>query len=771
MNNALLKRIWKYFGIFILVFTLFIVMVWNGWLGYMPSLEELEDPKSNLATEVYSSDDKVLGKIFIQNRTSTKYEDLSPFLVKALVSTEDERFMEHSGIDYEAMMRAVTFLGSKGGGSTITQQLAKNMFHGVKRTNIAKRIFQKFKEMLIAIKLERRFTKEEIIALYFTTVEFGNNAYGISTASKTFFNKAPKDLNLAESATLVGMLKGSTIYNPRRNPERSLNRRNTVLGQMLKNKAISQEEFERTKAQPMVLNYSPESHKDGIATHFREFLRKMMMRNKPEEDDYFFKDLDEGTIEYKREHYRYEADLKRWETSPLEGWCIKNKKANGEHYDIYRDGLKIYTTLDSRMQEYAEVSMKESMQKLQKEFYGHWKNMSLPWDTTSIYDLALKRTDRYAVWKEQGKSFEEAKKLAQEKVKTQLFTWDGMRDTTISVMDSIKYAQELLQSGLMAMEPGTGQVKAWVGGIDFNFSQYDHVNVGAKRQVGSTFKPFVYAAAIELGEDPCQQIPNQPVTFPEFENWTPKNADGSIGGYYTMFTGLAKSVNNIVAHYMKKIGPQIVIDYAHKLGITSFMDKFPSLCLGSFEISLYEMVGAYGAFANSGEWVEPIYVTRIEDKNGNVLAEFQPRVEEVYDENTAYIATQLLQGVCRRGTGGSIWAYSNVYVGGKTGTTNENADGWFMGITPQLVVGVWTGAEDRRVRFRSTNLGGGSHAALPTVGRFLNKVYTDESLGYKNQDFKVPKGFRMEVLNCANRGFDQNAIQQSTEENIEQVFE
>ncbi len=770
MNRDPKTLFWKVVAGLFAFLTLFIFLSWNGWLGYMPSLEELEDPKSNLATEVYSSDQQLIGKMYIQNRSVTRYDELSPYLVQALTATEDERFYQHSGIDYEAMLRAITFLGSKGGGSTITQQLAKNMFHGVERTNIFNRVYQKFKEMIISIKLERRFTKEEIIALYFTTVEFGNNAFGIRTASRTFFNKEPKDLTLVEAATLVGMLKASTLYNPKRNPERSLQRRNVVLKQMKKNGFLTEAQLEEAKALPMNVDYAPETHREGMATHFREYLRKQLMHKKPNEDDYFFEGLDKDSIEYKREYARYQADLTRWEKNPLEGWCLKNKKPNGDTYNVYKDGLRIYTTIDSRMQTYAEEAVQESMTKLQKEFNDHWRNQKLPWDTTSIYKLALKRTDRYQTWKDLGKDWDEIYKLAQKPVKTTLFSWNGKIDTTISVWDSIRYSQKILQSAMLAMEVGTGQIKAWVGGINFEHSQYDHVNIGAKRQVGSTFKPLVYAAALELGEDPCQQIPNQPVTFPDFENWTPKNADGSIGGYYTMFSGLARSVNNIVAHFMKKIGPQIVIDYAKKLGITSFMDAVPSLCLGSFEISLVEMVGAYGAFPNGGEWVEPMYITRIEDKNGNVLADFTPKVEEVYDENTAFITTQLLQGVCRRGTGGSIWAYSNCYVGGKTGTTNENADGWFMGITPRLVVGCWTGAEDRRVRFRSTQLGGGSHSALPQVGRFLGKVYADKDLGYENRDFEVPKGFRMEVLNCANRGME-TIDTSSTIEAIENVFE
>lgn len=682
-----------------LLFSLFMYGISRNWLGELPTFEDLENPKSALATEIISSDDVVIGKYYLQNRSFTKYEELSPNLIQALIATEDVRFHEHSGIDLRGLTRAVFFLGKKGGASTLTQQLAKNLFTGEAARSTGARILQKFKEWVIAIRLEQQYTKEEILAMYLNTVEFGYNSFGIKSAARTYFNKDTRDLNVQESAILVGILKGVTMYSPVRNPDRSLARRNTVIGQMEKYHYLSPEDADSIRALPIELDLRPQSHSAGLATYFREYLRQ-----------------------------------------ELQTWCNNNRKADGSKYNIYKDGLRVYTTIDSRMQAYAEQATKQHMQSLQKTFDEHWKGRD-PWGKhTEILEYGKKRSDRYRALKAEGASNEEIEAYFNTPMDIRLFSWNGWKDTVMTLMDSIAYAKKFLHAGFMAMEPHSGHIKAWVGGIDIDFSQYDHVNPSAKRQAGSTFKPLVYTLAIDNGFDPCLKIPNQPVTFEQFQNWTPKNYDGKNGGSLTMFEGLAGSINNIVAYLMKQVGPESVIELSRNMGITSPMDPFPSLCLGAFDMSVYEMVGAYATYVNKGVWTQPIFMTRIEDKNGNVLAEFVPETKEALSEETAFVMTKLLQGVIDKGTGRRLrfrYGFKND-IGGKTGTTQNNSDGWFIGITPELVAGAWVGADDRAVHFRTTALGGGANSALPIWGEFFKSVYADKTLNIKPTAFQAP---------------------------------
>lgn len=699
---------WALFASGILFVVLFFYAISAGVFGELPTFEDLENPKSSLASEVIASDGVVLGKYYIQNRSFTKYEELSPYLIEALIATEDARFQKHSGIDVRGLMRAIVFMGSKGGASTITQQLALNLFSGQRATSKPERIMQKLKEWVISIRLEQRYTKPEILAMYLNTVDFGYNSFGIKSAARTYFNKDVKNLNVQEAAVLVGILKGITLYSPVRNPERSLNRRNTVIGQMVKYGYLDETAADSIKALPIALNLRPQSHSAGLATYFREYLRM-----------------------------------------ELNQWIENNRKPDGTKYNLYKDGLKIYTTIDSRMQEHAEEAVKVHMKALQETFFAHWKGRE-PWgEHTDILKMGMKRSDRYRLLKLEGYNDEEIEAIFNIPVETRLFSWDGWIDTLISPMDSIKYAKRFLHTGFMAMEPQSGHIKAWVGGIDIDFSQYDHVNLSAKRQAGSTFKPLVYTLAIDNGFDPCMRIPNQPVTFEQFQNWTPKNYDGKNGGPLTMFQGLAASINNIVAYLMKQVGPESVIELSRNMGISSHMDPFPSLCLGAFDMSVYEMVGAYATYANKGVWTQPVYLTRIEDKNGNVLAEFYPETKEALSEETAYAMVKLLQGVVDKGTARRLRNRYNLTneIGGKTGTTQNNSDGWFIGITPELAAGAWVGADDRAVRFRTTNLGGGANSALPIWGEFFKRIYADERINLKPGNFEAPAEMSIS-LNC-----------------------
>ncbi len=722
----LLIVIWLVFIGGISSFSLLMYGVSKGLLGELPSFEELENPKSFIATEVFASDGYLLGKYYSKNRTPVPYEDISPYLINALIATEDARFNTHSGIDFRSMGRVIlkpllTF-STGGGGSTISQQLAKNLFHTRPRTTFG-RIKQKFKEWFIAVKLERSYTKNEILTMYFNTVEFTGNAFGIKSASRTFYGKHPAQLNIEEAAVLVGMLKATTLYNPYRNPKNSLNRRNTVLSQMHKYAYLNKAELDSIKALPLMTNYQIEDHNKGLATYFREKIR--------------------GDLKY---------------------WCKTNFKADGTPYNLYRDGLKIYTTIDSRMQRYAEEAVKEHMTALQFDFDEHWKgHKNAPFDKElskkdidRIISNGMKQSERYRRLRYDRKfSKDTINQIFNTSTDMKVFTWKGIVDTTMTPLDSVKYAKNFLRCGFLSMEVGTGHIKAWVGGINHTHFKYDHVYKG-KRQVGSTFKPFVYTVAIDNGESPCLEVPDQPYTFTKGleEAWTPKNSDGYYTGeLLSLKYGLAGSINSITAYVMQKYGPKAVVNMAKKLGITSDIKAYPSICLGTFDLSVYEMVGAYSTFPNKGIWVKPTYIDRIEDKNGNLIEEFIPDKKEAIREETAYGMVKLMQGVVdgvhnprlthpktgnkgvTTGTGRRLRFRYKLEgdICGKTGTTQNNSDGWFMGYTPELVNGVWVGCEDRSAHFRSTALGQGANMALPIWGLYMQKVYADSSLKFNSK--------------------------------------
>jgi len=704
------KLFWKVIIYGILTFVLLISSVGFGLFGELPSFRDLENPKSNLATEVISSDGNILGTYFIQNRSNAKYKDLSPNLVNALIATEDVRFYKHSGVDLKGTFAIIFYsaIGKKRGSSTITQQLAKNLFPR-KKQNIFNIGIIKLKEWLTAVKIERNYTKEEIITMYFNTVDFGSNSYGIKAAAKTYFGKTPIKLTIDESALLVGILKGTTVFSPIKNPERAIKRRNVVLEQMEKYGFISEAQLTENTSKELNLQFQSPDHNQGSATYFREYVRQ-----------------------------------------EVTAWCKENKKADGETYDIYRDGLKIYTTIDSRMQAYAEAAVKEHLTYLQAEFYKHWKGKT-PWgENTDIISTSMRRSDRYQQLKDDGIAESEIKKIFDTPIKMTLFSWAGDIDTTLSPIDSIKYYKWYLRSSFMSMDPHNGAIKAWVGGPNYEYFKYDQVKMG-KRQVGSTFKPFVYTVAMDNGWSPCYEAPNLPIVFEDFDNWSPKNSDGKQGGMMTLRNGLANSVNLITAFMMKQVGPQAVVNVAKKMGITSDIPAYPSICLGTADVSLYEMVGAYSTYANKGVWTEPVYISRIEDKNGNVLYEKIPRKVDALSEQTAYLMLYMLRGVVDKGTGlrlrGPRYRFTNP-IAGKTGTTQENSDGWFIGITPDLVSGVWTGAEDRSVHFRSTNLGEGANTALPIWALYMKKVYADATLKISKGDFTPPAGGLDVEIDC-----------------------
>lgn len=701
-------------GVFVLYLTVF---------ADLPSLEELENPRSNLASEIISSDQKVIGKYYIENRTNVSFESLSPNVVNALVATEDARFYNHSGVDVRALARSlvgvVTANDGAGGGSTITQQLAKMLFPREKLSK-PELVIRKFKEWIIAIRLERNYTKDEIIAMYLNKFDFINNAVGIKSAAKIYFDTTPDSLKIEQAAVLVGMAKNPSLFNPLRRKQNTLERRNVVLGQMMKYQYISPEQFDSLKSIPMKIKYRKEDQNEGIATYFREFLRDYMKK-----------------------------------------WCKENKKPDGTNYNLYKDGLKIHTTINSRMQKYAEEAVYEWLGKeLQPKFDQHWKGRkNAPFynlndkEVKELMAISMKRSERYRNLKERGLSEDEIAANFKQPVEMKVFSWKGEIDTVLSPMDSMRYSKFFLQTGFMAMEPGTGYIKAWVGGINHKYFQYDHVKQG-KRQVGSTFKPFVYTLAMQEQLSPCYQIPNIPVTFdlPEGGTWTPKNSDGKYGGMMTLKKGLALSVNTITASIMKRFGPQSVVDLARKLGITSPLEAVPSLCLGTCDLSVYELTGANAAFANQGVWTEPIFITRIEDKNGNVLQEFIPKRVEAISKETAFLTLNLMKGVVDYGTGGRLRFRYDLRnpIAGKTGTTQNNSDGWFIGITPDIVSACWVGCEDRSAHFRSTDLGQGASMALPIFGLFMQKVYKDSKLNVSKEDFERPDGLDLKIeLDCS----------------------
>ena len=725
------KKFWKIFGCIIAAIFLFFLFASWGLFGAMPSFEELENPESNLATEVISSDGVVLGKFYNENRSPLKYSDLPQHLVKALVATEDERFYDHSGIDVKGTLRAITKLGTSGGASTITQQLAKQLFHGEGSKFFLFRIVQKAKEWIIATRLERQYTKDEIIAMYFNVYDFNNYAIGIRSAAKTYFSKEPQDLTLDESAILVGMFKNSSLYNPVRNAQGVKNRRNVVLSQMEKANIISQSQKEKLSKLPIVLKFQLQTHKEGTATYFREYLREFMKT-----------------------------------------WTKENKKPDGSDYDVYTDGLKIYTTIDSRMQLYAEEAVAEHLQNLQKEFDSEQKkNKNAPFvnistaETQKLMNRARQNSERWKLLKEQGKSDEEIIKSFDVATKMTIFTWKGERDTIMTPNDSLRYYKSFLQTGVMAMEPQTGNVKVWVGGINYKHFQYDHVGQGA-RQVGSTFKPFVYATAIEqLGKSPCDSILDSPFTIPKGRHnvtatWTPNNSTGTYRGLVTLKYALANSINTVSAKLIDQTGPKAVVDLTHKLGVKSEIPEQPSIALGAVEITVEDMVGAYSTFANKGVYIKPQVISKIEDKNGNVIYQPIPDPKDVLDQDIAYAVIKLLQGVTESGSGSRlrtqgggngynrVTGYPYVFrnpIAGKTGTTQNQSDGWFVGMVPNLATGVWVGNEDRSAHFKSITYGQGATAALPIWALFMEKCYADKTLTVSKEDFPRPKDLKIKV--------------------------
>ena len=722
-------------GGFLTLGLLFLLASW-GVFGALPTFEELENPRSDLATEVISSDGKTLGKYYVNaNRTPIQYKDLPENLIKAVVATEDERFYEHSGIDFRGTARAVANLGRSGGASTITQQLAKNLFNRGGSSNIFKRLSQKLKEWVVAVKLERQYTKEEIVTMYFNTQDFIFNAVGIRSAARIYFGKEPKDLDLQESAILVAMLKNPRQFNPHRerSKAKSLVRRNVVFGQMEKNGFITEQEKDSLQKLPLKINFTPESHSDGLATYFREHLR-----------------------------------------SYLKEWAKEHTKANGEEYNIYRDGLKVYTTIDSRMQQYAEEAVVEHMSNLQTYFDKEQKrNKTAPFydidkrEIEGILRRAKLNSDRYKRLKAAGKSEKEIDEVFNTATDMRIFTWKGERDTVMTPYDSIRHYKYFLRSGLVSIEPQTGHIKAWVGGINHKYFKYDAVEQ-QKRQVGSTFKPFVYATAInQLKMSPCDKLPNTPYTIPKEkygmpEDWTPKNAGGKYGEEITLKDALAKSLNVITAQLIDKVSPINVVRLAESAGITSKLEANPSIALGAVELSLMEMVSAYSTFANKGLRVSPLMVTRIEDKNGTVLQEFVPETKEVLSEESAYVILDLMQGVTKVGSGARLrsnytsggdavtgfpYRFTNP-IAGKTGTTQNQSDGWFMGMVPNLATGIWAGGEDRATHFAGLRYGQGATMALPTWGIFMRKCYEDKTLDISKGNFEKPENISIN-LDCS----------------------
>jgi len=722
-----IKRFWTLFLVgFTTILLIFLFASW-GVFGELPTFEELENPEKNLATEVISSDGVTLGKYAFKNRTPVGFKDLSGNIVKALIATEDERFYNHSGIDFRGTARAIVKFGKGGGASTITQQLAKNLFTKRASSNTFKRLTQKVKEWIVAIKLEHQYTKDEIIAMYLNTQEFLFNAIGIRSAARIYFGKEPKDLDLQESAILVAMLKNPRQYNPNReiSKGKSLIRRNVVFAQMAKNQFISQQEKDSLQKLPLKINFTPESHNDGLATYFREHLRKVM-----------------------------------------KNWVKKNPKPNGDRYNINRDGLKIFVTLDSRMQQYAQEAVQEHMATLQRYFFKEQSsNETAPFydledeQIEVIYNRAIKNSDRYRRMKKNGYSNKQIDSAFNAKTDMKVFSWNAKRelDTILSPKDSIKYYKSFLRSGLLSIEPQTGQIKAWVGGINHKYFKYDHVEQG-KRQVGSTFKPFVYATAInQLGLSPCEKFPNTPYTIPKGrfgipEAWTPRNSGDKYGGEITLKDALAKSVNVISARLIDMVTPSNVARLAKSSGIESRIPNAPSIALGSVELSLMEMTGAYATFANKGLRVAPNMLMRIEDKNGTVLADFTPRTKEVLSEESAFVVLELLKGVTTAGSGVRLRTSEHYYkdiitgfpykftnpIAGKTGTTQNHTDGWFMGVVPNLATGVWTGGDDRAVHFENIAEGQGATMSLPTWALFMKKVYADSTLSISQEDFEKP---------------------------------
>ena len=709
-----------------------------GWYGPMPDLQQLENPNTNLASQIISSDGVTLGKYYFNdNRTPITFEELPSNMVNALIATEDERFYDHAGIDWKGTLRAFAYLGKRGGASTITQQLARQIFVGVRSRNKIKTVLQKAQEWVIAIQLEQRYTKKEILAMYLNKYDFGYQADGVQSAAKIFFNKTPQNLSIEESATLVGMLKNSSLYNPIRRSEMVRVRRNTVFQQMVRNELITNEEMDSLSALPLEITYTPESHREGLATYFRAYLKEFM-----------------------------------------DVWISANPKPDGTKHNLYRDGLRIFTTIDSRMQSLGEEAVNQHMKNLQREFSKQNTRRANP--TAPFLDLrsgeidtlmlrTAYRSERWRKMKLAGFEEEEIKKVFKVKVPMRVFSWKGERDTIMSPMDSIRYYKYFLRAPMMSMEPQSGHVKAWVGGFNYKHFQYDQVKQG-RRQIGSTFKPFLYATAIDqLKLSPCDSLPDalyciEPMKHGNIDAWCPKNSGDKYGRTRTLKNALANSVNTVSARLMDLVGPRPVINLARKMGITSDIPAVPSIALGTPDISLFEMVGAYSTFANQGIYVKPVMVTRIEDKNGRALYEVVPETQDVLSQEVAYVTVNLMQGVTQGGSGTRLrhaglektnYVYENVVTGypylfenpiaGKTGTTQNQSDGWFMGMVPNLATGVWVGGEDRSIHFKDIAFGQGATMALPIWGSYMKSLYNLPELGVSQEDFIVPENLSIAV--------------------------
>ena len=707
------------------------VLASKGFFGQMPDLQQLENPKTNLATQIITSDNRIIGKYYFKdNRTPISFEELPQNLIDALIATEDERFYSHSGVDWKSTLRAIYYMGKRGGASTITQQLARQLFVGVRSRNILEAIIQKIKEWVLSFELESRYTKNEIIAMYLNIYDFGYNADGIKSAAKIYFDKSPINLKLDESAVLVGMLKNSSLYNPIRRPEKVRNRRNVVFNQMLRNDYINKIEYDSLKSLDLNINYTPESHREGLATYFRAYLQDFMKK-----------------------------------------WIKNNPKEDGSLYNIYRDGLKIYTTIDSRLQNIAETSMKKHMKNLQDEFFA--QNDTVDVNVSPFVDLrqgqidtllmnSAKRSDRWKNFKNIGLDENEILASFEKKTSMRVFSYNGEIDTIMTPMDSIRYYKKFLRASMMSMDPNSGHVKVWVGGFDYKHFQYDQVFQG-RRQIGSTFKPFLYATAIDqLRLSPCDLLPDalyciEPFKHGNIDSWCPKNSGDRYGRTRTLKNALANSINTISARLMDRVGPRPVIDLAKKMGIRSRLPKVPSIALGTPDISLFEMVGAYSTFANKGIYIKPIIITRIEDKNGTILFEVIPETTDVLSEESAYVTIDLLKGVTEEGSGMRLrhegaevsnLVFQNVVTGypykfenpiaGKTGTTQNQSDGWFLGMVPNLVTGVWVGGEDRSIHFKDIAYGQGATMALPIWALFMKSVYDNEDLLISKEDFESP---------------------------------
>ena len=707
------RKFWKWYFISGGVFVLFLLLLNFGWIGDMPDLDDIENPTASLASQVYAQDGTPMGKFYLEDRISVKYRDLSPYLIQALVATEDKRFYDHYGVDGEGLLRAVAFLGSQGGASTITMQTAKNLFTDNWSTkNKLLRVIQKIKESIIAIKLERNFTKQEILTLYLNTVPFSENLFGVSNASRSFFQKEPDRLNVEEAALLIGMINAPTKYNPNRNPKLALERRKLVLNRMATQKYISDEQAEQLKAMPVVTNFKKLDENNGLGPYFRMNLGEFMKK-----------------------------------------WCKEHKKNNGDNYNLYRDGLKIYTTINPRMQYYAEEAVARHMSYLQKAFnqQNNIKNGTIWKDFNNLLELAIKQTDRWKKMKAEDIEESEIRKSFDEPINMRIFAYNKNRfiDTTMSPLDSLKYHKQILQTGFLAVDPFTGEVKAWVGGVDFKTFKYDHVNQNTKRQVGSTMKPLLYSLAIEkAGFTPFSIVQDQQQSFDGY-GMVPNTPKSCTGMSMPMAQALAESRNCASGFIMKQINPKgneaakEFVDYLKKCNIQTEIPAYPSIALGSAEISLFEMVQAYTMFPGGGYNAQPFFINRIEDKNGNVLESFSPQRRKVINEVTAYSVVNMMQGVISKGTGRSMYSFgiNAQSIAGKTGTTTDNSDLWFMGYTPQILAGAWVGADDRYIRFTDNYFGQGAHGALPIWAYFMAKVANDPACNLDpNASFDKPSG-------------------------------